>query len=243
MKLVTARPGKTALRSQPYCSPAIKVSAPRIWQDQKTRRVGCFRGWIPLLLFILWGRRSQASENWLETSLFPAGWCPAGIWGPPGRVGGGIAPRKERVSSFPPAPGPGAQPDQQHCNTRLARNHWWNCTSAPHLLPHDVNPRAPILQHPSTSPSSSRLCGKHSLVNSLLHYGPFPPQWQLIKKNTRMISFKNSSALRACGCNYCLYGQVYYFSFLPSPLCYRKHASFQASCFMTIGRKFPKSRV
>lgn len=57
-----------------------------------------------------------------------------------------------------------------------------------------------------------------------------------------MWSFKNSSALRACGCNYCLYGQVYSFSFLPS-LCIRKRASFQAFCFITIGRKFPKFRV
>lgn len=98
------------------------------------------------------------------------------------------------------------------------------------------------VQHPSTTPSITRQYCKHSLVSSLSHllrlYSPVTVNKQKILE----WSFKNSSAITACGCNYCLYGQGYSFYFIPS-LCNRKCASFQAFCFITIGRKFPKFRV
>lgn len=98
------------------------------------------------------------------------------------------------------------------------------------------------VQYPSITPSICRQYCKHSLVDSLSHLLHLSSPVTVNKQKILEWSFKNSSAIRTCGCNYCLYGQVYSFSFLPS-LCNRQCASFQAFCLITIGRRFAKFRV
>lgn len=172
-------------------------------------------------------------------SPISAGPCLAETSGHPSRVGRHCShPRRESPSPLSCHSGSAAHPAV--LQYQAGQTHWRNCTFAPFQLPCDVQHR-----HGCTASkhySISRQYCKHSLVNSLSHLLHFSSPVTVNKQKTLEWSFKNSSAIRACGCNYCVYGLVYSFSFLPS-LCNRKCASFQAFCFITIGKKFPKFRV
>lgn len=64
--------------------------------------------------------KEPSHGKWLEISPFPAGLCPAGMRGPPGRPRG-ITPLPEEGLLLPPDSTPGSQSIQQHSNTRLAK--------------------------------------------------------------------------------------------------------------------------